>query len=328
MTRPSHHPPLTHLETRGRRRLGYCLLLTAVFLVVELIGGIWTNSLALISDAGHMFSDVGALAFSMVALTWALKPPTLQKTYGYYRLEILAALINGLLLGILGIVIIYKAYFRLGHPPLVKSEVMLIIAIVGILVNCTCALLLYPAQHKSINLHSAFVHVIADGLGSLAAIGAGLAMYLKGWFWFDPLVSIFIALLILLGSWRLVREASDILMEATPRHIDVAEVQSILERVPGICQVHDLHIWTITSGIYALSMQAVVEDRRNRDAMLRQIKDLLQERFGLQHTTIQLEGESSYHRCSSPVNHRLVESDLETEMLSPLVGSKASQIQS
>ncbi|MFP3866642.1 MAG: cation diffusion facilitator family transporter [Desulfobacteraceae bacterium] len=325
MTESAHQSGLIRVESHGRPRLAFCLVLTAVFLVVEFLGGLWTNSLALISDAGHMFSDVGALSFSLLALTWALKPPTPSKTYGYYRLEILAALINGLVLGILGGVIIYKAFLRLGNPPLVQSQVMIMIAILGILVNCGCALMLYPAQHKSINLHSAFLHVLADGLGSLAAIGAGLAMYLKGWYWFDPLVSMFIALLIILGSGRLVREASEILMEATPRHIDYAEVRSAISQVPGVCRIQDLHIWTITSGLYALSMQAVVQVYRDRDDILREINQVLRERFGLEHTTIQLEGESNYCPADSSLNNHLKGLQPETRPGAAAI-SKASQV--
>ncbi len=205
-----------NILAQDRRGLLLSLILAFIFFLVELVGGIWTNSLALISDAGHMFSDVGALGFSLIALSWAAKPPTPDKTYGYHRLEILAALINSLLLWGITIVIFLEAYHRLQEPPVVKSSAMLVIAVVGLAVNIFSAWLLYPSQERSINLRSAFLHVLADGLGSLAAIGASLVMLLKGWYWFDPLVSFFIGLLIIGASWQLIQEATEILMESTP----------------------------------------------------------------------------------------------------------------
>lgn len=291
-------------EARDRKRLAYSLLLTAGFCITEFAGGLWTNSLALLSDAGHMLSDVGGLGLSMMAVLWTLKPPTPQKTYGYHRLEILAALVNGLFLGSVALFIFYKAYGRFSHPPAVKSGPMLAIATLGLAVNILCAVLLYPSQKKSINLRAAFFHVLADGLGSLAAISAGVVMLLKGWYWFDPLASLFIGGMIILGSWHVVREASEILLESTPRHIDLAEVQCAMQEVSGVSQIHDLHIWTITSGFYALSAHAVVDDRRDRDEIGREIRKVLRERFGLEHTTIQLEGEASICHAACPVAHQ------------------------
>jgi len=260
---------------------------------VELAGGIWTNSLALISDAGHMFSDVGALLFSLVAITWAAKLPTPAKTYGYHRLEILAALINGLVLWGMAAFIFFEAYHRLQAPPVVKSGAMLLIATGGLGVNIFSAWLLYPGQNRSINLHSAFLHVLADGLGSLAAIGASLAMLFKGWYWFDPMVSFFIGFLIIAGSWRLIQEASEILMESTPRHLDVHQVTGSLQQVPGVINIHDLHIWTITSGLYTLSVHVVVNGTRDREAVRCEMIKLLKDQFGLEHTTIQIEEQSN-----------------------------------
>ena len=282
-----------HHRSRDRRALLLSLVLVLAFFLVELVGGLWTNSLALISDAGHMFSDVGALMFSLVALTWAAKPPTPAKTFGYHRLEILAALINGLVLwGICGI-IFFEAYQRLWQPPLVKSGPMLVIAVAGLAVNIASALLLFPSQERSINLRSAFLHVLADGLGSLVAITASLAMLWRGWYWFDPLASILIGLLIIAGSWRLVLEALEILMEATPRHVDIQAVAACLEQVPGVINVHDLHIWTITSGLYALSVHAIVNGSRERDAIRCDMAAVLADRFGLEHATIQIEEEAT-----------------------------------
>ena len=228
------HAP-TH-SSRDRRSLKICLFLNAVFFLVELGGGIWTNSLALVSDAGHMFSDVGALGFSLTAIIWAARPPTPAKTYGYHRLEILAALINGLILWGITAWIFFVAIQRVQDPPAVKSYPMLIIALVGLLVNLASAWLLYPSQHRSINLRSAFLHLAADAVGSVAAIVASLAMLLKGWYWFDPLVSFFIGILIIAASWQLIQEATEILMESTPRHLDIQKVSQSLEQVPGVTQ--------------------------------------------------------------------------------------------
>jgi cobalt-zinc-cadmium efflux system protein len=269
------------------------LILAVVFFLVELVGGIWTNSLALISDAGHMFSDVGALGFSLVAIIWAAKLPTPAKTYGYHRLEILAALINGLVLWGITAFIFFEAYQRLLEPPVVKSGGMLVIAATGLGVNILSAWLLYPSQDRSINLRSAFLHVLADGLGSVAAIGASLAMIFKGWFWFDPLVSFFIGFLILAASWQLIQEATEILMESTPRHLDVQKVAERLVQVPGVSNIHDLHIWTITSGLYTLSVHAVVNGNQDREVVRCEMMVVLKDQFGLEHTTIQIEEESN-----------------------------------
>lgn len=280
---------------RDRRSLILSLTLVLSFFLVELIGGIWTNSLALVSDAGHMFSDVGALVFSLIAISWATKPPTPAKTYGYHRLEILAALVNGLILWGISAIIFFEAFHRLQSPPLVKSGPMLIIAALGLGVNILSAWLLYPSRKSSINLRSAFLHVLADGLGSLAAIGASLAMLWKGWYWFDPLVSFFIGLLIIGGSWHLIQEATEILMESTPRHLDVQKVTETLEQISGIVNIHDLHIWTITSGLYALSVHAVVNGNREREVVRCEMMLTLKDKFALEHTTIQIEEEQ--HAC-------------------------------
>lgn len=276
-------------QARDRRVLVVSLVLVSGFFGIELVGGIWTNSLALISDAGHMFSDVGALGFSLIALIWAAKPPTPAKSYGYHRLEILAALINGLILWGVTALIFYEAYQRLQAPPVVESGPMFLIATLGLGVNIISAWLLYPSQGRSINLRSAFFHVLADGLGSLVAIAASLAMFFYGWYWFDPAASFFIGLLIIVASWRLIQEATEILMESTPRHLDLQEVSQSLALVPGVINIHDLHIWTITSGLHTVSVHAVVNGTRSREVIRCEMMIILRERFGLEHATIQIE---------------------------------------
>ncbi len=263
---------------------------------MELGGGIWTNSLALISDAGHMFSDVGALGFSLTAIIWAARPPTPAKTYGYHRLEILAALINGLILwGITAWIFIEAIPAGASTHRRLKAIPMLIIALVGLLVNLASAWLLYPSQDRSINLRSAFLHLAADAVGSVAAIVASLAMLLKGWYWFDPLVSFFIGILIIAASWQLIQEATEILMESTPRHLDIQKVSQSLEQVPGVLNIHDLHVWTITSGLYTLSVHAVVNGGRDQEELRCEMMLILKDKFGLEHTTIQIEQEA--HAC-------------------------------
>lgn len=274
----------------SRRRLLLAFLSQSLFLVVELVGGLLTNSLALIADAGHMFSDVAALGLSLAALVLAQKPQTSRKTYGYHRYEILAALVNGLALWAMAGYILYEAYGRLLKPPVLGGLPVMLIAGLGLLANLFGVAVLYPAREGNLNLRSAFLHLAADSLGSVAAITAGLIIYFKGWYWFDPLAAALIALLIIVGSWRLVWEAADILMEATPRHLDLAEVSRTLEQHPGVQEIHDLHIWTIASGLYSLSVHAVLRDSLDRDLVTKELEDLLFRRFGLEHTTIQLEG--------------------------------------
>ena len=296
------HPHHEHRFLHSRRRLLLTFITQLVFFVVELVGGLLTNSLALIADAGHMFSDVAALGLSLVALLYTQKPPTFRRTFGYHRLEILAALVNGLVLWSMAAYILYEAYSRFAEAPEIPSVPLMIIASLGLLVNLLGVALLYPTKDRSLNLRSAFLHLLADSLGSVAAIAAGLAIYLRGWYWFDPLAGSVIAVLIVISSWRLIGEAADILMEATPKHIDLQEVTQVLKGHPGVEDIHDLHIWTISSGLFSMSVHVVLSDSRDRDCLTGELEDLLSRLFGLEHITIQLEG-SGYHRpCVCTLN--------------------------
>jgi cobalt-zinc-cadmium efflux system protein len=279
-----------HRFEASRRRLRLAFWTQLIFFVVELIGGILTNSLALLADAGHMLSDVGALGLSLLALHWTTRPPTSQRTYGYHRLEILVALINGLVLWAMAGYIFYEAIGRFFQPPQISSTPLMVIASLGLLVNLLGMYVLYPSREENINLRSAFLHLLADSLGSVAAIGAGVAIYLKGWYWFDPLAGIIVGVMIVYGSWQLVWEAADILLESTPRHLELQEVQEALESHPAVKVVHDLHIWTIASNIYALSVHVAIDGVENRDCLTWELEELLRRRFGLEHNTIQLEG--------------------------------------
>ena len=278
-------------RTIESRRLTLALAITAIYFFAEVAGGLLTNSLALLSDAGHMFSDIAALSLSLFAFKFARRPATSKKTYGYHRLEILAALVNGLALWLIVGVIFNEAYRRLLNPPQVHSMGMLAVAGVGLVVNVTAGWVLYGCDRKSLNMRGAFLHVLSDALGSAGAVIAALVMLLAGWHLADPLVSFLIGLLILYTSWDLVRESADILMQSVPGGIDVEQVQRAMEQVSGVRKVHDLHVWSVTSGVFTLSAHAVIQPGGNPHAILDQIEERLKSDFSIEHTTIQLETE-------------------------------------
>jgi cobalt-zinc-cadmium efflux system protein len=278
-----------HTETL---RLKLALAISSIYFFAELIGGFLTNSLALLSDAGHMLSDIAALALSLFAFRIAKRPATVSSTYGYHRAEILAALFNGLTLWLIVGVIFAAAYNRFLDPPAVKSYGMMIVASLGLVVNIVAGAVLYGSHHHNLNLRGAFLHVVSDALGSVGAIVAGLVMLLTGWYVADPVISVLIGLLILHSSWSLVKESLSVLMQAVPKGIRLEEVQQALEGVEGVSKVHDLHVWAVTSDIYTLSAHAVVENGGDFHQVLNDIEDTLKERFNIEHTTIQLEIES------------------------------------
>ena len=273
-------------------RLKLALAISFIYFFAELIGGFLTNSLALLSDAGHMLSDIAALALSLFAFRIAKRPATVSSTYGYHRAEILAALFNGLTLWLIVGVIFAAAYNRFLDPPAVESYGMMIVASLGLLVNVVAGVILYGSHHHNLNLRGAFLHVVSDALGSVGAIAAGLVMLLTGWYVADPLISILIGLLILHSSWNLVKESLSVLMQAVPKGIRLEDVQQALEEVEGVSKVHDLHVWAVTSDIFTLSAHAVVENGGDFHQVLNGIEDTLKERFNIEHTTIQLEIES------------------------------------
>ncbi len=274
------------------RPLAIALGITFLYFVVEVIGGIYTNSLALLSDAGHMLSDIAALSLSLCAVQISRRPATPQKTFGYHRLEIVAALVNGLVLWLIVGVIFHEAYQRFFTPPEVQSWGMLIIATIGLAVNIVAGFILYKSHHESLNVHSAFLHVVGDALGSVGAMIAALIMISTGWYLADPLISFFIGALILYTSWGLIRESADILMQSVPRGIRLEEVQNSMETITGVLKVHDLHVWAVTSGVFTLSAHAVVNGDRDFHQVLSEIEKTLGERFKIRHTTIQLETKS------------------------------------
>jgi len=280
---------MTARDPHNRIRLKLALGLTGGYCVVEFVGGWLTNSLALLSDAGHMLSDVTAMGLSLFAAYVATLPVTSQKTFGYYRAEILAAFLNGLALWLVAGIIFSEAYYRFFSPPEVQVQGMVLIASIGLAINVLTAWILHGTHHTNLNLHGVFLHVLSDAIGSLGTIVAGALILWTGWYWADPATSVVIGILILLSSFSLVRESMDILMQATPRHLNLAEVQRTLETVAGVAQVHDLHIWTLTSGLFTLTAHVVVNGAHDHHTLLNALEQTIQERFGIDHITIQLE---------------------------------------
>ena len=278
-----------HSETQ---RLKWALAISSVYFFAELISGFLTNSLALLSDAGHMLSDVGAMALSLFAFRMASRPATHQSTFGFHRVEILAALFNGLFLWLIVGMIFAAAYDRFFQPPVVESFGMMIVAIIGLLVNVAAAAILHAGHRHNLNLRGAFLHVVSDAIGSVGAIVAGFIMLTTGWYLADPLISVFIGILILFSSWSLVKDSVSVLMQDVPKGIRLEEVKQTIEAVDGVSKVHDLHVWAVTSDIFTLSAHAVVENGGDFHEVLNGIEDTLKERYNIEHITIQLEIES------------------------------------
>jgi cobalt-zinc-cadmium efflux system protein len=286
---------------RSRRSLSIVLVLTAVYMLAEAFGGWMTGSLALLADAGHMLTDVAALALALIAVWFASRPATSSKTFGYYRLEILAALINGVALVLISFLIFFEAYKRWAHPPQVKSGLMILIATGGLVINLICAWLLHGDHKDDLNMRGARLHIIGDALGSVGAILAGALMWLLGWYAADPLFSSLIGLLIVWSSWHLIRESTNVLLEGTPAHINLAAVEDVILHTDGVTNVHDLHIWTITSGREALSAHVIHVETISQAELLKELRAKLHDSFGVDHLTIQMETpdfeDETFHFC-------------------------------
>jgi cobalt-zinc-cadmium efflux system protein len=276
-------------RAESRRALALALAITAVFTVVEVVGGVLTGSLAVLADAVHMLSDNAALALALVAAWLAAKPATPKRTYGYERAEVLAALANGVLLVALAIWIFVEAAMRLSDPPDVLGGWMLVIAVVGVCVNLAAAAVLWRARSGSLNVEAAFRHVGADLLGSIGIGVAAVLILTTGWLVADPLVSFFIGGLVLVSAWGILRDTTSILLEASPKGIDTEAVGARLAAAPGVVEVHDLHVWTITSGFPALSAHVLVRPGEDCHARRRELEQLLREDFGIGHTTLQVD---------------------------------------
>jgi cobalt-zinc-cadmium efflux system protein len=283
-----------HRHTHGSRhkhRLLAVFGLTAGFLVVEAGVGLWTGSLSLLADALHMLVDAGGLLLSLLAVWFAERPATPAKTYGYYRVEILAALVNGVVLCVLAAGILFKAYERLWQPPDVPGAPILVVAALGLAVNLVGVGLLRSGAGESLNVRGAYLEVLGDAASSAAVILAGAVILLTGWTIADPLASGAIALFILPRTWTLLRHAVNVLLEGAPPHLDVPEIEAALCAAPGVRRVHDLHVWTLTSGREAMSAHVVVRPDTPADRILDELHVILHARFGIDHTTIQVESE-------------------------------------
>jgi cobalt-zinc-cadmium efflux system protein len=299
----THHHHGTHPQSHRHshdsrdqvRRLRIALAITAVFLIAEVVGGILSNSLALLADAGHMLTDVAAIALSLFVAWFSRQPHDQRRTYGYLRWEILAAFLNGATLLLVSTWIAIEAVLRLRQPEAVESGLMLVIAVAGILANIAAAFVLHPASEASLNLRGAYLHVVGDLLGSVATVVAALLVRYTGWLVADPIASILMTLLIVRGAWRLVRESIDVLLESTPSHIALGSVRTQLEAIPGIESVHDLHVWTVTSGVVAMSVHAIVREPERHQHVLEHVHDAML-LFGIQHVTVQLERREMYER--------------------------------
>lgn len=279
-------------RTANRSRLGVVLALAAAYMVAEAVGGWLANSLALLADAGHMLSDVAALALSMFAMWIARRPPTARRTYGHHRTEILAALVNAATLAAISLLIFVEAYQRIRQPPDVQGGLVMGIAAGGLLVNLIGLWILNAGRNESLNVRGAWLHVLTDALGSVGAILGGAAVWAFGWPWADPAVSVVIGLLVIFSSWNLLKETVSILMEGAPRSIDADAVREEMASLPGVTKVHDVHVWSITSGMVVLSghvQTAGERDMRACGTLLTELRTRLHDRFGIDHVTIQVE---------------------------------------
>ncbi len=296
--------PKSHTDAR-KNDLLIALAITVLMMVAEAVGGWISNSLALLSDAGHMLTDNLALLLSFFAMKFATMPATERKTFGFYRLEILAALLNGIVLVALSIYIIYHAYLRMVNPQPVQGTLMLIIALIGLVANIAGAFFLYKHSHESLNIRGAYLHILGDALSSVGVVIGGIIILYTGWYLVDPILSILISLVIIYGSWSLVRESVNILLEAVPAHINIDEVAAEIARVPGVREAYHIHAWTTTSGVYSMSAHVLIDDRlvsgsRN---IVDDIRRMLAEKFNIVHSTIELECDRCEvgQVCSLPV---------------------------
>jgi cobalt-zinc-cadmium efflux system protein len=289
-----NHNEHEEMSAAGSRALKINLAIAAAIMVVEIIGGVISNSLALIGDAGHMLVDCLAIGLSLFALTIARRPATTTRTFGFHRAEILAALVNGTTLILLSAFIFYESYQRLINPPEVHSPIMLAVALIGLVANFTGIMLLRRSGHANLNIKAAFWHIVGDTISSIGVITAAVIIMITGWEYADPIIAIIIGVIILWGAVQLVRESTDILLEAAPKEITVEKVSATLTQVDGIDEIHDVHIWTITSGIYAMSAHLVVKDLMvsRSTEIIEKAHNKLVDDFNITHTTFQLECET------------------------------------
>ena len=284
-----HHDHASDLRDVSRRRLLVAIALTSTFLMVEVGAGLWAGSLALLSDAGHMLTDAGALGLALWAQSLSARPRSGRKTFGYRRAEILAAAANGIVLGITAVAVIVEAIRRLSAPSHVEARVMLVVAAVGLVVNLIGAWNLSRGETRSLNLHAAALHMLADAAGSAAAIIAAILILAFGWDRADPITSIVISTLILTGSWRLLRDATHVLMEGAPPGVDIATLERVARETPGVCDVHDLHVWSIVDDAPVITAHVVLDPGAHGVEVVRDVGRRIEESVGQCHVTVQPE---------------------------------------
>jgi len=284
------------------QKLWWVFSLSVAYMIAEIIGGLWSNSLALLADAGHMAIDSAGIGLGLFAAWISSKPPTDKKTFGYYRAEILAAFVNGIFLIGASVWIIVEAWHRFAEPRQIQGELMSGVALGGLIVNLIGVKLLHRHSHDNLNLKGVWLHLLSDLLGSVSAIIAGVCVWKLGWLWADPASSVLISLLILVGAWRLVSEAVHVLLEGVPHRIETSKIKSAFEKVPGVKGVFDLHVWVVSSGVHALSCHVAISENVVHASMLETLNEILEHQFSITHSTIQLEPEG-FHREGHHPDH-------------------------
>lgn len=277
--------------SRHKKSLLIVLCLSGTYLIAEVIGGIFTQSLALLADAAHMLTDVVGLLLAFIAIKIGERKADISKTYGYYRTEIIAAVINAVVLLGISVFVLYEAYQRFQDPPVVQSKAMLIVAGIGLIVNIIGMMILRKDSGASLNMKGAYFEVLSDMLTSVGVMIAGVVMLTTGWYYADPLISAAIGLLILPRTWRLLMEAVNILLEGTPKDVDINELRRSLEDTPGVKNLHDLHVWSLTSGVNAMSAHVVKDKLYTQNQLLKILTDKTTADFKINHTTFQIEDE-------------------------------------
>jgi len=283
------HGQVKSAAGRNKKNLTIVFGLTLFYLIVEVIGGIWTGSLALLADAGHMLTDVAGVGLALVAIWFAEKPASPERTYGYYRVEILAALTNAVVLILISLYILYEAYARFKNPPEVQSAAMLGVAAIGLVINIIGMYILRAGSEESLNMKGAYFEVLSDMLTSIGVIIAGVIMLTTGWYYADPIISAGIGLFILPRTWALLKDAVGVLIEGTPSDVDLPKLRESLEKLKGVAGIHDLHVWSLTSGVNAMSVHAVLAEGAEHDDVLARVHEHATENFKISHVTVQTE---------------------------------------
>lgn len=283
------HGHIPSAAGKNKKSLAIVFGLTTFYLIVEVIGGLWTGSLALLADAGHMLTDVAGVGLALLAIWFAERPASATRTYGYYRVEILAALTNAVVLILISLYILYEAYERFRNPPEVQSALMLGVAAIGLVVNIAGMFILRSGSKESLNMKGAYFEVLSDMLTSIGVIIAGVIMLTTGWYYADPLISAGIGLFILPRTWALLKDAVGVLIEGTPADVDLPKLRADLEKIEGVVGVHDLHVWSLTSGVNAMSCHAVITGDDQHDAVLTRVHEFVTKNSNISHVTVQTE---------------------------------------